>query len=68
MKPGIKSTEFWIMLVVTIAGLVTAALPETHVAVKIAGLVVSVAGSLGYTVARGGVKKAEVAAKNGDAG
>jgi hypothetical protein len=58
-KPGFKTTEFWLTAIVTLAGLVAASgLPSESPAVKIAGLAVSVLSALGYTVVRGGVKKA----------
>ena len=69
MKPGIKTTEFWVNLIAIIAGIVMSVLPETHVAVKIAGLVLAGIGSLGYTINRATVKKAEASAnENGNAG
>jgi len=62
-RSGIRTTEFWITLVVVIAGLLPTSglFPEGHWAVKVCGLVVSVAAALGYTVARGSVKKAAAA-------
>lgn len=59
-KPGVKTTEFWLTALVTIAGLVVAAgiFPSESPWVKVAGLVVSAGAALGYTAVRGGVKKA----------
>jgi hypothetical protein len=63
-RSGIKTTEFWITAIVVLAGLLPSSglLPENHWAVKVCGLVVSVAAALGYTMARAGVKKAGSAA------
>ena len=58
-KEGYKTTEFWISSIVTLAGLVAAALPETHWAVKVAGLVISMGGAMGYTASRAKVKAGE---------
>lgn len=58
-KSGFKTTEFWITLAVTIAALVPSlGLPEEHVAVKVAGLVVAVGAQLGYAALRTAAKKA----------
>jgi hypothetical protein len=58
VRPGYKTTEFWLTLIVAIAGAVTAAgLPAEHPAVRIAGIVVSAGAALGYTFVRGGVKR-----------
>ena len=63
-KAGIKTTEFWICAILTLAGLLPASgiFPDTHVAVKVAGLIVSLGAALGYTVVRGSVKKAPYSA------
>lgn len=62
-RTGIKTTEFWVTAVVVLAGLLPSSglIPEGHWGVKVCGLVVSVAAALGYTVARGSVKKATAA-------
>lgn len=62
VAPGYKTTEFWLTLVVVLAGLLPSSglLPENHWAVKLCGLVVSALAALGYQVSRGSVKKAEV--------
>lgn len=58
-KPGFRTTEFWITLAVTVAALVPSlGLPEEHVAVKIAGLIVAVGAQLGYAALRTSAKKA----------
>jgi 1,4-dihydroxy-2-naphthoate octaprenyltransferase len=59
-KPGVKTTEFWLTALVTVAGLVVAAgiFPSDSPWVKVAGLVVSAGAALGYTAVRGGIKKA----------
>ena len=59
-RSGIKTTEFWIALVVILAGLLPSSglIPEGHWGVKVCGLVVAAAAALGYTAARAGVKSA----------
>jgi len=59
-KPGWKTTEFWLSTVATVVGLALAsgAVPETGTPATIAGAVVAILAALGYTVTRGGVKKA----------
>lgn len=57
VRPGIRTTEFWLTLFVTIASLVPSfGLPEAHPAVKIAGVVMAVAAQLGYTAFRTAAK------------
>lgn len=58
MKPGYLTTEFFLTLVVTIAGCLPASglLPVDHWAIKVAGLVVAVAAAMGYTVSRTAIK------------
>lgn len=58
MKPGWKTSEFWISLIVVIAGAVMAVYPQESQAFKIAGIAMSTLTALGYTTVRGGVKKA----------
>lgn len=58
VKPGYKTSEFWITAAVTAAGLVTMALPENHWAARLAGAVISLGAQLGYTGWRSSVKKA----------
>jgi hypothetical protein len=59
VKPGIRTTEFWMTLVAVVAGAVAASglLPEGSQASQIVGLIVMVMGSLGYGVGRGLAKK-----------
>lgn len=58
-KPGYKTTEFWLTIVVTIAGFVAAAgFADDSPMVKVAGMVLALGAAMGYTVVRGGVKKA----------
>lgn len=63
-KPGYKSTEFWITVILTLAGLImSAGFSEDSPVVKVAGMVLSLGAALGYTIVRGGVKKAANGAK-----
>jgi len=55
VKPGWKTSEFWLSLLAQGAGLV-AALSSNGAAVQIAGLVVAVLSQLGYTSSRGKAK------------
>jgi hypothetical protein len=59
-RTGIRTTEFWLTALVVLAGLIPTSglIPEGHWAVKICGLVVSVAAALGYTWQRGNIKGA----------
>lgn len=63
LTKGIKSTEFWLALIATLASLFLASgvLPDTHWAVKVAGLVVAALASLGYSNSRGTAKAAALA-------
>lgn len=51
MKAGIKTTEFWLSLLAILVGafLASGLLPETHVAVRVAGMLSMVLGAFGYT-------------------
>ena len=61
-KPGYKTTEFWLTVIVTVcsllwgAGVVDADSPATG-ADKVFGFVVSALAALGYTVSRGLAKQ-----------
>ena len=61
VKPGYKSTEFWITVCVTLASLAWGAGivdPEgVSGADKVFGFVCSAAAALGYTISRGMAKK-----------
>ena len=59
VKPGYKTSEFWLTLGATLAGFVIAsgAVPETGVWGKVAALVTAAFAALGYTVSRGLAKK-----------
>ena len=59
VKPGWKTTEFWIMLIVTIAGLLPTAglFPSDSQIVKVCGLIVSAATAIGWTYKRTDLKK-----------
>src|ERR1051326_4622778 len=58
VKAGWKTSEVWMHLIVTVAGLVVAALPSDSKAVQIAGMVLSILSALGYTASRTSVKNA----------
>jgi hypothetical protein len=73
-KPGYKTTEFWLSMAAIIVGalLASGVLPADSVWLKVAGIVSSVLGAIGYTANRTVVKystlKADAlkeAAKNG---
>lgn len=63
--PGIKSTEFWVSLFVTVAGTVLAYLPDESLAAKIIGGAMAVLSQLGYTASRAAVKRAEASPSAG---
>lgn len=64
MKPGYKTTEFWLSLLVVVLGalLSSGALPDGSIVARAVGGVLAVAGSLGYTLARAREKVTRVAA------
>jgi len=61
VKPGWKSTEFWLSTVATLVGLVMASgildtVADTHWSVRVIGGVVAVLAALGYTSSRAKLK------------
>lgn len=60
VKPGYKTTEFWLSSAATLVGLVLAsgAIPSDGPWVQVTGLITGILGALGYTVSRGNVKAA----------
>lgn len=58
MKPGYKTSEFWLTVVATLIGLLFAsgAVEEASGIGKIAGLAASVLATLGYSYSRGAAK------------
>ena len=58
MKPGIRSTEFWLAAVVALAGALATVYADAEWA-KVAGLVAAALASAGYGFARSQVKAAE---------
>lgn len=63
MKPGYKTSEFWLSTIATIVGLVMASgildtVAETHWSVRVVGGVVAVLAALGYTSSRAKIKAA----------
>jgi len=61
-RPGVRTTEFWISLVVALAGGLSGAglFGEGSLAAQIVGGVLAVGASLGYTYVRGQVKRTEL--------
>ena len=61
VKPGYKTTEFWLSTVATAVGLLVASgiVPATGTFSQVIGLICGVLGALGYTVSRGMVKQAQ---------
>jgi len=59
VKPGWKTSEFWLTVAAMLVGLFVASgiLPTEHLAMKICGFALAALTSLGYTVSRAGVKK-----------
>ena len=64
MKSGWQTTEFWLSLVAVAAGAIVSsgAFHDDSPWMKIAGLVVSVLGALGYTASRGKLKSEQAGA------
>lgn len=57
VKPGLKSTEFWITIFITILGAALALMPEGHWSHGVAGAVLAGLAGMGYSVSRGLAKK-----------
>lgn len=62
-KPGFRTSEFWLSLVVIIFGVLmsSGAVAEDSTPAKIIGGIMAVLGALGYTGARAQVKKTDSA-------
>jgi len=60
IKPGYKTTEFWLSTAATLVGLAvgSGAIPSTAPWGQIVGLITALLGSMGYTVSRAQVKAA----------
>jgi len=58
VKPGYKTTEFWMTAGATVVGLAIASgiVPDTGVWPKVVALVISAFAAMGYTVSRTSVK------------
>lgn len=58
VKPGYKTTEFWLSTVAVIVGLVMAsgAIVEGSQAAQIAGFIASALAAMGYSYSRGNTK------------
>ena len=65
-RPGLRSSEFWLSAIATLAGIVLAsgALAEGSMAAQIVGGVLAVLAQLGYTASRTQVKR-EAAKQSG---
>lgn len=61
MKPGYKTTEFWLTLLVTVLGAAMASglIPEGGLWAKVVGAAMSVLGALGYQASRTFAKRAD---------
>lgn len=55
LKPGYRTTEFWLSTVACLVGLLLAsgALPASGTAVEVVGLIASALSAMGYSIARG---------------
>lgn len=62
MKPGWKTTEFWLSLVATIVGVLLASgvFTDDSWAAKALGVAAATLSALGYTWARGSLKSGEM--------
>jgi len=60
VKPGYKTTEFWLAAVASLGGLVMAsgAVGEESTIGKVVGLILTGLATMGYTASRSAVKKA----------
>lgn len=61
-RPGLKTTEFWLAMIVTIGGMVASVYAEAQWA-QVAGMVAAALAAAGYGFSRAGVKRTEVAVK-----
>ena len=60
-KPGYKTTEFWLTVAASLAGLLLSSGAVTNESVlQIIGGVTTMLGALGYTAVRGHVKASEI--------
>lgn len=58
IKPGWKTSEFWLSALASVVGAVLASgVADTSPVMKVAGVVAMLLSAMGYTVVRGGVKK-----------
>lgn len=64
VKPGYKTTEFWLSLAALLLGAITASglIPLTGPVAQVVGLLVGLLSALGYTVQRGLVKATDAKA------
>ena len=58
VKPGFKTTEFWMTSVAAVVGIILASgIPTDNVVMQVAGLAALVLSAFGYSVSRGNAKK-----------
>ena len=59
VKPGYKTTEFWLSALATVVGILlgSGVIPETGATMQIIGFIAAALSALGYTVSRAIVKK-----------
>lgn len=59
VKPGYKTTEFWLSTVTALVGILFASdvFPAESDGAKVLGIIASVLATVGYTVSRGIAKK-----------
>ena len=63
-RPGLKTTEFWLALIVTLGGAVAGIYAEAQWA-QVAGILAATLVTAGYGFTRAGVKRTEAAAQAG---
>ena len=56
MKPGIKTTEFWLSLAAVVVGATVVVVPEGSIWAKALGVALAALSSLGYSALRSGLK------------
>lgn len=59
LKPGYKTTEFWLTIVFNVANAAVLIVPATSQAAKVAGFIVASLTILGYSVSRGRAKSSQ---------
>ncbi len=57
VKPGFRTTEFWIVLFVVLGGMLKAEFGEANTTVRFVGILAAALAAMGYSVARTAAKK-----------